>query len=158
MWFTHGIYANVHPKKPKEGWDGGSQTYTLKRNCIENSKHIFQKWNCAGLFPIHVSVNNLYFIRIGLPILLQQNRWTDPVFIYLLIHYLSCYTFACFLSHQICSISLAVMLLLIGIVDAKIIYSCIPFRQLCLPFMKFFKHLYSICTKHCKVTCLHCRL
>jgi hypothetical protein len=33
-----------------------------------------------GLVPnsyIHVSVSDLYILRIGLPILLQENRWTD---------------------------------------------------------------------------------
>jgi hypothetical protein len=33
-----------------------------------------------GLFPhsyIHVSVSDLYIPRIGLPILLQENIWTD---------------------------------------------------------------------------------
>ncbi len=28
---------------------------------------------------IHISVRNLYISRIGLPILLQGNMWTDPV-------------------------------------------------------------------------------
>ncbi len=50
-----------------------------------------QKWNyVASLFPkqnynvlspnfhIHVSVSNLYIPRLGLPILLQPNRQTDP--------------------------------------------------------------------------------
>jgi len=50
-----------------------------------------QKWNCAAtLFPkqnynalspnfhIHVSGSNLYILRIGLPLLLQPNRQTDP--------------------------------------------------------------------------------
>ncbi len=29
-------------------------------------------------FHIHVSVSNFYIPRIGLPLLLQQNWWTDP--------------------------------------------------------------------------------
>jgi hypothetical protein len=29
-------------------------------------------------FHIHVSVSNLYIPMIGLPILLQENMWTDP--------------------------------------------------------------------------------
>jgi hypothetical protein len=50
-----------------------------------------QKWNCTALlfpkqninvlapnFHIHVSVSNLYISRIGLRILLQPNRQTDP--------------------------------------------------------------------------------
>jgi hypothetical protein len=28
--------------------------------------------------PIYVSVRDLYISRIGLPILLQENMWTDP--------------------------------------------------------------------------------
>ena len=28
-------------------------------------------------FYIHVSVSDLYITTIGLPILLQENRWTD---------------------------------------------------------------------------------
>jgi hypothetical protein len=34
-----------------------------------------------GLVPssyIHISVSDLYIPTIGLPILLQENRWTDP--------------------------------------------------------------------------------
>jgi hypothetical protein len=41
-----------------------------------------QKRNCSGLSPnfhIHVSVSDLYIPMIGLPILLQENMWTDPV-------------------------------------------------------------------------------
>jgi hypothetical protein len=30
-------------------------------------------------FHIHVSVSDLYIPTIGLPILLQENMWTDPV-------------------------------------------------------------------------------
>jgi hypothetical protein len=29
-------------------------------------------------FDIHVSVSNLNVLTIGLPILLQENMWTDP--------------------------------------------------------------------------------
>jgi hypothetical protein len=29
-------------------------------------------------FPVHVSVSDLYIPMIGLPILLQENLWTDP--------------------------------------------------------------------------------
>jgi hypothetical protein len=29
-------------------------------------------------FYIHVSVNDLYITMIGLPILLQENKWGDP--------------------------------------------------------------------------------
>jgi hypothetical protein len=40
-----------------------------------------QKRNFAGLSPnfhIYVSVRDLYILTIGLPILLQENVWTDP--------------------------------------------------------------------------------
>ncbi len=50
-----------------------------------------QKWNCAAsLFPkqnfnavspnsyTHISARDLYVSRIGLPILLKPNMWTDP--------------------------------------------------------------------------------
>jgi hypothetical protein len=33
--------------------------------------------------PIHISVRDLYISRIGLPILLQGNMWTDPRNMYL---------------------------------------------------------------------------
>ncbi len=42
---------------------------------------VISKQNCGVLSPnfhIHVSVSDLYFPRIGLPILLQPNRQTDP--------------------------------------------------------------------------------
>jgi hypothetical protein len=43
--------------------------YTLQRNKTENF---------SPNFYIHVSVSDLYIPRIGLPILLQENMWTDP--------------------------------------------------------------------------------
>jgi hypothetical protein len=45
--------------------------------------------NCAGLSPnfhIHVSVRDLYIPTIGLPILLQENVWTDPGNICIIAH------------------------------------------------------------------------
>jgi hypothetical protein len=47
----------------------------------ENPIYVFPEMKLRGLVPsfnIHVSVNDLYIPRIGLPILLQQNRQTDP--------------------------------------------------------------------------------
>ncbi len=44
-------------------------------------KLIFPKQNYNGLSPssyTHISVRDLYISRIGLPILLQGNMWTDP--------------------------------------------------------------------------------
>jgi hypothetical protein len=55
--------------------------YTLQRNNTENSKQIFPEKELLVLsqnFHIHVSVRNLYITTIGLPILLQENMWTEP--------------------------------------------------------------------------------
>jgi hypothetical protein len=49
---------------------------------IEYTKQIFPEKEVRGLSPnfhIHVSVSDLYIPTIGLPILLQENMWTDPV-------------------------------------------------------------------------------
>ncbi len=53
----------------------------LKKNNTENSKQIFPEKELRRLSPnfhIHVSVSDLYISTIGLPILLQENMWTDP--------------------------------------------------------------------------------
>ncbi len=55
--------------------------YTLQRHNTENSKQIFQEKELHGLSPnfhIHVSVSDLYITTIFLPILQQENMWTDP--------------------------------------------------------------------------------
>ncbi len=44
-------------------------------------KLLFPKQNYNVLSPsfyTHISVRDLYISRIGLPILLQGNMWTDP--------------------------------------------------------------------------------
>jgi hypothetical protein len=49
-------------------------------------KLLFPKQNYDVLSPIsctHISVRNFYISRIGLPVLLQGNMWTDPVNIYI---------------------------------------------------------------------------
>ncbi len=54
--------------------------HALQRQYTENSKQIFQEMKLRGLSPnsyIHVSVSVLYILTIGLPILLQENMWTD---------------------------------------------------------------------------------
>ncbi len=49
----------------------------LQRDNTENSKQIFpEKELRSPNFPINVS--DLYIPMIGLPILLQENMWTDP--------------------------------------------------------------------------------
>ncbi len=54
--------------------------YTLQRHNNENSKQIFPEMELQGRSPgfhIYVSVSDLYIPKIGLPILLQENMWTD---------------------------------------------------------------------------------
>jgi hypothetical protein len=56
----------------------GQLMYSQKLNCADS---LFTKHNYTVLSPnfhIQVSVSNLYIPRIGLPILLQPNRQTDP--------------------------------------------------------------------------------
>ncbi len=53
--------------------------YTLQWHDTENSKQKFPEKELRGYSPnfyIHVSVNDLYIPLIGLPILMQENRWT----------------------------------------------------------------------------------
>ncbi len=60
-----GVYLSVHCK----------ETITKIRNKYSQKRHL------RGLSPnfyIHVSVRDLYISTIDLPILLQENRWTDP--------------------------------------------------------------------------------
>ncbi len=57
--------------------------YTLQRHNTKNSKQIFPEKELlvpSQNFHIHVSVtvSNLYLPMIGLPILLQENMWTEP--------------------------------------------------------------------------------
>ncbi len=62
--------------------DSGNMFFpTLQGHNTENSKQIFPEKELRGLshnFHIHVSVSDLYSPTIGLPILLQENMWTDP--------------------------------------------------------------------------------
>ncbi len=56
-----------------------SKTDTLQRNTTENSKQVFPKKELRGLSPnLHIQVSDLYIPTIGVPILLQENMWTDP--------------------------------------------------------------------------------
>ncbi len=54
---------------------------TIERDNTENSKQIFPEKEIArpqSSFHSHVSVSDLYTIpRISLPILMQENMWTD---------------------------------------------------------------------------------
>ncbi len=54
--------------------------FTLQRHNTENSEQIFPEKELCVYSPnsyIHVSVSDLYIPLIGLPILLQKNRWTE---------------------------------------------------------------------------------
>jgi hypothetical protein len=54
----------------------------MQRTKAKNSKQIFLEQELFGHSPnahIHVSVSDLYIPTIDLPILLQENMWTDPV-------------------------------------------------------------------------------
>jgi hypothetical protein len=51
----------------------------LQRHCTKNSKQIFPEMKLPGLVPnsyILESGSDLFILRIFLPILLQQNKWT----------------------------------------------------------------------------------
>jgi hypothetical protein len=52
-----------------------------KETILKNLKQIFPEKELRGHSPnfhIHVSVSDLYIPTIDLPILLQENMWTDP--------------------------------------------------------------------------------
>jgi hypothetical protein len=71
----------------KEGERGASFPFecALHRNNTGNSKQIFPEKELRGHSPnfhIHVSVSDLYIPKINLPILPQENRWTEPGNIY----------------------------------------------------------------------------
>jgi hypothetical protein len=53
-----------------------STNSTASLHCIKNPIYVFPEMKLGGLVPnsyIHVSVNDLYLPRIGLPVWLQQN-------------------------------------------------------------------------------------
>jgi hypothetical protein len=55
--------------------------YKLQRHNTANSKQIYLEKELRCLSPnvhMHVFVSDLYIPTIGLPILLQENMWTDP--------------------------------------------------------------------------------
>jgi hypothetical protein len=58
-----------------------AKTSIKHMHCTENRIYIFPKKEIRGVSPnsyILVSVSDLYIPTIGLPILLQENMWTDP--------------------------------------------------------------------------------
>ncbi len=61
-------------------------------HCNENLIYVFLFWELCGLSPnfcLHVSVSDLYILRIGPHIFLQQNRQTDPGNIWISYRYMS---------------------------------------------------------------------
>jgi hypothetical protein len=57
------------------------RVHALQRHNTEKSKQIFPEKELRGHSPnfhIKVSVSDLYISTIDLPILLQENMWTDP--------------------------------------------------------------------------------
>jgi hypothetical protein len=61
------------------------QPYALQRHNTGNSKQIFLEKELRGYSPnscVHVSVSDLYIPLIGLPVQLQENRWTERGYIY----------------------------------------------------------------------------
>jgi hypothetical protein len=55
-------------------------SYILQRRNTENSKQIFPEEELRGYSPnsyIHVSVSDLYIPLSGMPVLLEDNRWTE---------------------------------------------------------------------------------
>jgi hypothetical protein len=60
---------------------GGVRGVFTAKTQYRKSKHIIPEKELGGLSPnsyIHISVSDLYIPTIGLPILLQENRWTNP--------------------------------------------------------------------------------
>jgi hypothetical protein len=60
---------------------------SLERHCTESWKQMFPERKLRGLSPnfcIHISVSDLYtgYSTIGLPIWMQENRWTAIMGIY----------------------------------------------------------------------------
>jgi hypothetical protein len=68
--------AGIEPRAVATTYD-----IALQRHNTENSKQIFPEKELRGHNPnfhIHLSVRDLYIPTIDLPILLQENMWTDP--------------------------------------------------------------------------------
>jgi hypothetical protein len=61
-------------------WLNISKLPALQSHYTENSKQIFTEMKLRSLVPnsyIRFLVSDLYIPTIGLPILQQENRWTD---------------------------------------------------------------------------------
>jgi hypothetical protein len=77
---NHSSGANIYWFRG-ESLKGKPDGAALQRHNTENSKQIFPEKELCGPSPnchLHVSVSDLYTPTIGLPILLQENVWTNP--------------------------------------------------------------------------------
>ncbi len=82
------IIMTIHRFMIRTLYGAFQRNYNLKYNLeapqrhnTENSKQIFPGKELHGHSPnfyIHVSVSDLYIPTMDLPILLQENMWTDP--------------------------------------------------------------------------------
>jgi hypothetical protein len=54
-----------------------SMIITCTLHCTENSKQIFPEIKLRGLFPVYVSVSDLYILTIGTPIFAAFRLRTD---------------------------------------------------------------------------------
>ncbi len=75
------IYNFTIPYFPGQELEQSMRIFSLalQRYCTEYwETNIIRKDIISSNFYIHISVSNFYISRIGRPIWLQQNRWTDP--------------------------------------------------------------------------------
>ncbi len=80
-YFRHNLHTCVQTEKCVTLWNSIFYFYTAKTQYRKFTTNTSRK-RIARLSPkihIHVSVSDLYIPTISLPILLQENRWTDPV-------------------------------------------------------------------------------
>jgi hypothetical protein len=73
--------TTVIPYTTNKGPVNIQHKYLVSIHVFPEMKLLFPKQNYNVLSPssyTHISVRNLYISRIGLPILLQENIWTNP--------------------------------------------------------------------------------
>ncbi len=78
----HGWHSCLHrPGEPKKICTANEGLMRIQHKCLVPI-NVFPKQNYDVLFSssyTDISVRDLYISKIGLPILLQENMWTDPV-------------------------------------------------------------------------------
>jgi hypothetical protein len=73
------VTGTMTPERPK---GSKSAVWQIGPHCKENPIYVFIFWELRGLSPnfhIHVSVSDLYVLKISPHISLQQNWQTDPI-------------------------------------------------------------------------------